>query len=72
MLGTGLFALPTAHAQVVRCTDAQGRVTYTEGSCPEHQKSREVLPELSAQERAEQDAQYQQALKQARGPASPG
>lgn len=66
LLGTGLFALSTAHAQVVRCTDAQGRVTYTEGSCPEHQKSREVLPELSAQERAEQDAQYQQALENKR------
>ncbi|WP_312568644.1 DUF4124 domain-containing protein [Comamonas sp.] len=66
LMGTGLCALSTAHAQVVRCTDAQGRVTYTEGACPAHQTSREVVPELSAQERAEQAAQYQRALENKR------
>ena len=62
LTGAGLLTLPAAHAQVVRCTDAQGQVTYTEGSCPKRQESREIVPAMSAQERALQEAQYQRAL----------
>lgn len=51
-----------AQAQVQRCTDPRtGQVTYTDGACPSHQRSVEVLPAQSAEEKAEQERIYQEA-----------
>lgn len=55
-----------AHAQVMRCVDASGHVTYTDGKCPNSKEVQEILPPLSAQEQAQHDAQYQQALERKR------
>lgn len=69
-LCTVLFALlvapGVASAQVLRCEDANGRVTYTNTSCPNSKAIKEVVPPLSAQEKAQQDAQYRQALERKR------
>lgn len=71
-----LFTVVTAslpvQAQVQRCTDARtGKVTYTDGSCSADQRSQEVVPALSPQEKAAQERQYEEAqarwqLEQAR------
>lgn len=66
-----LLIVPTcmqmpAWAQVQRCTDASGHVTYTDTACQQGQRSHEVVPPTSAQERAEQEARYQQALERRR------
>lgn len=66
-----LLIVPTcmqmpAWAQVQRCTDASGHVTYTDTVCQQGQRSHEVVPPTSAQERAEQEARYQQALERRR------
>ena len=61
-----LSVCSTAGAQVLRCEDAQGRVTYTNTTCPHDQRMQEVAPPLSAEEQARQDAQYQQALERKR------
>lgn len=54
-------------AQVLRCVDAKGHVTYTNtAACPSSQRSSEVVPPLSEQEKAQQAAQYQQALERKR------
>ena len=51
-----------AQAQVQRCTDARtGKVTYTDGSCSADQRSQEVVPALSPQEKAAQERQYEEA-----------
>ena len=61
-----LFALMCAPsmttAQVLRCEDAQGNITYTDTECPKSKSIKEVLPPMSAGEKAQLDAQYQQAL----------
>lgn len=66
-LFAGLFALlcsaSLTHAQVLRCEDASGRVTYTDKDCPSSQAATEVLPPLSPQEQALQDERYRQALE---------
>lgn len=61
-----LSVCSTAGAQVLRCEDTQGRVTYTNTTCPHDQRMQEVAPPLSAEEQARQDAQYQQALERKR------
>ena len=55
-----------AWAQVQRCTDASGHVTYTNAPCQPGQRSHELIPPSSPQERAQQEAQYQQALERRR------
>ena len=51
-----------AGAQVQRCTDARtGQVTYTDGSCASGQRSVEVLPALTPEEKAAQTQQYEEA-----------
>lgn len=50
------------NAQVLRCEDAQGNVTYTDAECPKSQSGKEILPAISREEKAQLDAQYQQAL----------
>ena len=55
-----------ASAQVQRCTDASGHVTYTDGQCVQGQRAQEVVPELSPQDRAQQQALYAQALERRR------
>jgi hypothetical protein len=66
-LTAALLALLCTHsmvqAQVLRCEDAQGKVTYTDASCPHSKEVIQVVPAMTAQERAQQDAQYQQALQ---------
>ena len=53
LLFTVVTALLPAQAQVQRCTDARtGKVTYTDGSCSADQRSQEVVPALSPQEKA--------------------
>lgn len=52
-----------AQAQVLRCEDANGNVTYTNTGCAHSKEVIQVVPPISAQERAQQDAQYQQALQ---------
>lgn len=59
-----LCAPSIASAQVVRCEDANGHVTYTNAGCPKSQALTEIVPQLSAEEKAKQQAQYQQALEQ--------
>lgn len=45
------LAALSAHAQVVRCTDARtGKVTYTDGACSSGEAAREVEPRRSPQE----------------------
>lgn len=72
LLFTVVTALLPAQAQVQRCTDARtGKVTYTDGSCSADQRSQEVVPALSPQEKAAQERQYEEAqarwqLEQAR------
>ena len=51
-----LSVCSTAGAQVLRCEDTQGRVTYTNTTCPHDQRMQEVAPPLSAEEQARQDA----------------
>lgn len=58
-----LGAVTSANAQVLRCEDANGRVTYTDGSCPSSQRTTEVMPPQSAQDKALQEERYQQALE---------
>lgn len=55
-----------AQAQVLRCEDAQGKVTYTNAGCPHSQEMTEVIPALDAQAQQRQDAQYQEALARKR------
>ncbi|WP_377726069.1 DUF4124 domain-containing protein [Comamonas nitrativorans] len=51
-----------AAAQVQRCTDTRtGQVTYTDGPCPSHQRSVEVLPAQTPEEKAAQARQYEEA-----------
>ena len=57
-----LASLATTHAQVLRCEDAQGRITYTDGSCATSKEVTEVVPALTEAQRAQQAAQYQDAL----------
>lgn len=59
-------ATTLAHAQVLRCEDARGHVTYTNTECPHSQRSKEIAPRLSDEEKAQQEAQYQQALERKR------
>ncbi len=72
LLFTVVTASLPAQAQVQRCTDARtGKVTYTDGSCSADQRSQEVVPALSPQEKAAQERQYEEAqarwqLEQAR------
>ena len=62
LLFTVVTALLPAQAQVQRCTDARtGKVTYTDGSCSADQRSQEVVPALSPQEKAAQERQYEEA-----------
>jgi len=63
---TCLYTAGIAHAQVIRCVDASGHVTYTDGTCPNSKQVQEILPPLTAQEQAEHEAQYQQALERKR------
>lgn len=53
-------------AQVLRCEDAQGRITYTNTGCAHSKEVTELLPALNAEEQARQEAQYQQALARKR------
>ncbi|MBP8187459.1 MAG: DUF4124 domain-containing protein, partial [Comamonas sp.] len=66
VLITCLYTAGIAHAQVIRCVDASGHVTYTDGKCPNSKEVQEILPPLSAQAQAQHDAQYQQALERKR------
>lgn len=61
-----LCSVGLASAQVLRCEDAKGRITYTDGSCPSSQASQEVVPALSADDKAAQEARYDQALQRKR------
>lgn len=65
-LRAALFALlcvpGVVSAQVLRCEDAQGRITYTDTECPQSKSVEEILPAMSSEEKAQLDAQYQQAL----------
>lgn len=62
LLFTVVTALLPVQAQVQRCTDARtGKVTYTDGSCSADQRSQEVVPALSPQEKAAQERQYEEA-----------
>lgn len=56
----------TVQAQVLRCEDAQGQVTYTDTRCPGSKEVTEVVPALMPEEQARQDALYQQALARKR------
>lgn len=56
----------TVQAQVLRCEDAQGQVTYTDTRCPGSKEVTEVVPALTPEEQARQDALYQQALARKR------
>lgn len=62
----GAWIAGPAQAQVFRCTDAQGRITYTGTPCAPSQSGKEVLPAPTPEERAQQEAQYQQALERRR------
>lgn len=66
-LTAALIAVVCAHgalqAQVLRCEDAKGNVTYTNTGCAHSKEVIQVVPPMSAQELAQQDAQYQQALQ---------
>lgn len=55
-----------AYTQVLRCEDDQGHITFTDGSCPSNQRGQEVVPAPSAEEKAAQEARYQQALERQR------
>lgn len=59
----GICAHSAVQAQVLRCEDAQGNVTYTNTGCPHSKEVIQVVPPMSAQERAQQEAEYQQALQ---------
>lgn len=59
----GVWACTSGHAQVNRCTDAQGRITYTNAPCAAGEAAVQVQPALTEQERAQQQAQYEQALQ---------
>lgn len=66
-----LLLLPTcmqmpAQAQIQRCTDDRGHVTYTDGRCASGQESEEVMPALNAEEQAQLQARYQQAMERRR------
>ncbi len=72
LLFTAFTAPVEVQAQVQRCTDARtGKVTYTDGSCASDQRSVEVVPALTPEEKTAQDRQYEEAqarwqLEQAR------
>ena len=55
-----------AQAQVLRCEDAKGNITYTNTGCPGSKEVMQVLPAMTEQERAQQEAQYQRALERKR------
>lgn len=55
-----------AHAQVQRCTDAKGHTTYTDGPCLQGQRGKEVVPALTAEERALEHLRYEQAMERRR------
>ena len=61
-----LSAVPQVNAQVFRCVDGKGKVTYTDSGCTSNQSAQEVIPPMSAEEKAQMDAQYQQALERKR------
>lgn len=56
----------SVHAQVQRCTDAQGHITYTDGPCLKGQRSLEVVPAPTAEERALESLRYEQAMERRR------
>lgn len=65
-LAIGMAWLWGAHsmawAQVQRCTDPHtGQVTYTDSACPINQEGVELLPALTPEQQASQEAQYQAA-----------
>ncbi|WP_213955388.1 MULTISPECIES: DUF4124 domain-containing protein [unclassified Variovorax] len=56
LLALSLFG-PLCSAEVVRCTDAAGHVSYTDGKCPASTKvTRLTLPEPMVVNRGESDA----------------
>lgn len=65
-LCTWVLTHGAVHAQVLRCEDAQGHITYTNTGCPHSKAIKEVVPVQSAHEKAQQDAQYQQAVQRKR------
>lgn len=65
LLGIGLsvaLALPLAQAQVHRCSDANGNITYTDGQCP----SGNAAVQIEAAKTPEQLALEQQRAEEAR------
>lgn len=61
-LAASIAWMAPATAQVQRCTDTRtGQVTYTDGPCPGHQRSVEVLPAQTPEEKAAQARQYEEA-----------
>lgn len=58
--------ISSVHAQVQRCTDAQGHITYTDGPCLKGQRSLEVVPAPTAEERALESLRYEQAMERRR------
>ena len=65
-LCAGALMQGMVYAQVLRCEDANGHVTYTNTGCPQSKAIKEVVPALSAHQKAQQEAQYQQAVQRKR------
>lgn len=64
LLASTLAALPAAHGQVVRCTDARtGKVTYTDGPCAAGAAAHEVEARKTPEEVQQEREQAAQALE---------
>lgn len=65
-LAFGAAAAPGASAQVFKCTDAEGHVTYQQEPCPTHQKGGKVdlLDAVTARESPEREAQWAAAARE--------
>lgn len=64
-----LICTGAAHAQVMRCVDAAGRVSYTDGRCPDHTQAVEIEPaktpeQLEAEREQAEIAQRQRLQRQ--------
>lgn len=59
------MACGQASAQVLRCTDPHsGRISYTDGECPQGSSTQEIAPKRSAQDLERERAQAAQAQEQ--------
>ncbi|MGK6306935.1 DUF4124 domain-containing protein [Variovorax sp. DT-64] len=68
----GMLA-PLCGAEVIRCADAAGNVSYTDGACPAGAKpvGRVAVPEPMSRDRAERSADARPASPPPRAPAEP-